>query len=86
MCSSDLPYYMPNAKVDVKGRRAVLLATAGDTDVGCFAGLKKSFELACGFCKWKIAGTLCAFDVYTAGEIARKGDWLEKAEALGRTL
>lgn len=81
-----IPYYMPNAKVDVKGRRAVLLATAGDTDAGCFAGLKKSFELACGFCKWKIAGTLCAFDVYTAGEIARKGDWLEKAEALGRTL
>lgn len=81
-----IPYYMPNSKVDIKGRRAVLLATAGDTTPECFDGLKKSFELACSYCKWEIAGTLCAFDVYTPGEIAQKGNWLKEAETLGKSL
>lgn len=81
-----LPYFSENSKVDIRGRRAVLLATAGDDDSACFDGLKKSFELACGFCKWDIAGTICATDVYKAGEISEKGDWLQRAEALGRSM
>lgn len=81
-----LPYYAENSKVDVRGRRSVLLATAGDTEPGCFEGLKKSYELACGYCKWDNAGTILAYDVYTSGEIAAKGDWLAQAEQLGKKL
>ncbi len=81
-----LPYFSENSKVDVKGRRAILLATAGDTDASCFDGLRKSFELACGYCGWTIPGMVLATDVYPAGEIAAKGDWLAQAEALGKKL
>jgi multimeric flavodoxin WrbA len=81
-----LPYYMPNSKVDMKGRTAVLLSTAGDSSDSCFGGLRKSFELCCAYCKWEIAGEICAADVYGAGEIASKGDWLARAEALGSRL
>jgi multimeric flavodoxin WrbA len=81
-----LPYYMPNSKVDMRGRRAILLAAAGDDSDTCFDGLRKSFELACAYCKWEIAGMICATDVYEAGAIAGKGDWLAKAESLGRNI
>lgn len=81
-----LPYFNENSKIDIKGRRAVLLATAGDAEATCFEGLKRSFELACGFCQWKIAGTILATDVYPVGEISKKGDWLKQAEALGKSL
>lgn len=82
-----LPYYAPNSRVDMKGRRAVLLSCAGDTDPACFDGLKKSFELACGYCEWDIAGEIFALDLYAPGEIAQKGQsWLNQAKELGASL
>ncbi|MDR1885676.1 MAG: flavodoxin family protein [Synergistaceae bacterium] len=81
-----LPYFHPNSKVDVRGRVAVLLSTAGDKDAKCFGGLKKSFELACAYCGWRIAGEILAHGVYGAGEISEKGDWLKRAEDLGKKL
>ena len=81
-----LTYYMPNSKIDMSGRRAVLLTTAGDDSDTCFDGLRKSFELACAYCKWEIVGVICATGVYEAGAIAEKGGWLAKAESLGSNL
>jgi multimeric flavodoxin WrbA len=80
-----LPYYMPDSRVDLREKRAVLLATAGDESATCFDGLRKSFELSCAYCKWEIAGEILAFGVYAAGDIA-SGDWLAQAEALGKNL
>ncbi|MDR0649553.1 MAG: flavodoxin family protein [Synergistaceae bacterium] len=80
-----LPYFSPDAKADIRGKRAVLLAVAGDESPSCFDGLRKSFDLACGFCKLDIAGEIYANGVYAVGDIS-SGDWLSKAEALGRSL
>ena len=81
-----LPYFSENSKVDVKGRRAILLATCGDEEDKAFDGLRKCFELACEYCGWKVEGTICAHSVYPAGEIKEKGDWLAQAEKLGKSL
>jgi multimeric flavodoxin WrbA len=81
-----LPYFSPSSKVDVKGRSAVLIATAGDDDASCFDGLKKSFELACGFTKWRIAGTLLAHGVYEAGAAQSDEALLKRAFELGKSL
>jgi multimeric flavodoxin WrbA len=81
-----LPYYMPDSKVDMTGRRVVLLAVAGDEAPESFEGLRKSFELASGYCKWKVAGEICATGVHDIGDIALKGDWLAQAATLGRSL
>ncbi|MDR3355504.1 MAG: flavodoxin family protein [Synergistaceae bacterium] len=81
-----LPYFHKNSKVDIRGRRAILLSTAGDNDESCFGGLRKTFELACSYCGWEIAGEVCAYGVYDAGAINEKGDWLRRAEELGRNL
>lgn len=80
-------YYMPNSRVDMKGRRAVLLSAASDTDPSCFDGLRKSFELACGFCQWTAAGEICAPGIQAVGDITEKGQaWLKQAEDLGKNL
>jgi multimeric flavodoxin WrbA len=81
-----LPYLCENSKVDLRGRRVILLATAGDGDKRCFDGLRKSFELTCSHCGLRIAGEICAHGVHGAGEISEKGGWLARAEELGRSL
>jgi multimeric flavodoxin WrbA len=81
-----LPYFSPNSKISLKGRRSVLLATAGDDKASAFDGLKKSYELACGYAGFEIAGKVLAYGVHEAGAIERGGDWLDKAYQLGGNL
>ncbi|MDR1581512.1 MAG: flavodoxin family protein, partial [Synergistaceae bacterium] len=65
-----LPYFSQNSKVDLSGCSAVLLATAGDNDDKCFDGLRKSFELACNYAKWQIAGELLVPGVHEATAVS----------------
>ncbi|MDR2780306.1 MAG: flavodoxin family protein [Synergistaceae bacterium] len=81
-----LPYFSPNSKVDVSGLRAVLLATAGDNDDKCSDGLKKSFELACDYAKWQIAGELLVTGVYEATAVSSKEEVLKQAFEMGKNL
>jgi multimeric flavodoxin WrbA len=81
-----LPYFSKNSKVDVSGRRAVLLATAGDSDDRCFDGLEKSFELACNYAKWQIAGELLVPGVHEATAVSSKEEILKQAFEMGENL
>jgi multimeric flavodoxin WrbA len=81
-----LPYFSPNSKVDVSGRGAVLLAAAGDNDEKCFDGLKKSFELACNYAKWQIAGELLVAGIHEATAVSSKEEILKQAFAMGENL
>jgi multimeric flavodoxin WrbA len=81
-----LPYFSPNAKENLKGRRAVLIASAGDKSESCFDGLKKSFELACFFAKWDIAGELLVPGVHEADAVSGNEELLLRAFELGKNL
>jgi multimeric flavodoxin WrbA len=81
-----LPYFSPRSKIDISGRTAVLLATAGDDTEASFDGMRSSFEMACKYAEWKIAGMLLATGLQDAGDVRKSGDWLAKAEKLGRSL
>jgi multimeric flavodoxin WrbA len=81
-----LPYFSPNSKVDLSGHRAVLIATAGDDDDKCFDGLRKSFELACNYAKWKIAGELLVPGVHEAKAVSSKEEILKQAFEMGENL
>ncbi|MDO4559968.1 MAG: flavodoxin family protein [bacterium] len=82
-----LPFFAADSKVSVKGKRAVLLATAGDTEISCFDGLKSSFRLACDFTNWPVAGMICAADMYPQTDMAEKGrKYLFEAYELGKNL
>lgn len=74
-----LPFFAENTKVSVKGKKAVLLATAGDTEDECFEGLKASFRLACGYTNWETAGMICAAGMYPKTDMAEKGEKFRKA-------
>ncbi|MDR3077129.1 MAG: flavodoxin family protein [Synergistaceae bacterium] len=81
-----LPYFSQNSKTDVKGRLAALIATAGDDNASCFDGLKKSFELACGYAKWKVAGERLAHGLYESGAAQKDEKLLERAFELGKNI
>jgi multimeric flavodoxin WrbA len=80
-----LPYFSPNAKISLSGRKAVLLATAED-EAPAFGGLSKSFELACNFAELKIAGEVMVPGVREAGDVSQKQEWLNRAFELGKSL
>jgi multimeric flavodoxin WrbA len=81
-----LPYFSPKSKNDVRGRRAVLISAAADNDASCFDGLKKSFELACNFAGWKIAGEILIHGLHEAGAASKKQEYLETSFETGRNL
>jgi multimeric flavodoxin WrbA len=81
-----LPYFSPNSKINVKARRVVLIASAGDNDESCFDGLKKSFELACAYAKWNIAGELLVPGVHEADAVSGNEGLLGRAFELGKSL
>lgn len=81
-----IPFYSPASPHDFKGKGAVLLSAAGDTETAAFDGLKLSFKHSTNYLGWRILGEICAVDVYPMGEVAKKGEWLEKARTLGNNL
>ncbi len=80
-----LPFLHDDAKWDLKGKKAILVATAGDDKPDAFEGISFSFKTSCELLGMDQTGTLLAYGVYEAGD-ASKGDWLARAEKLGRTL
>lgn len=81
-----LPFYTPKSPHDFRGKGTILLSAAGDSDPSAFDGLKLSFKHSTNYLGWRILGEICATDVYPAGEIKEKGDWLERAKTLGSCL
>lgn len=82
-----LSLFAKKSEIDVRGKKAVLISAAGDTDAECFDGLKASFRLACGYTKWEIAGVICAPGMYPKEAVAADGEkYTEEARELGKRL
>lgn len=80
-----IPYVGKDSPKNLRGKGALLLATAGDDEPEVFEGLAASFRLAREYMKWEDRGSLLAHGVYARGDI-EKGDWLKRASILGSTL
>ena len=82
-----LPFYGENSKIDLRGKKAVLVTAAGDDDAACFGGLRESFRLGCGYTKWEIAGEIYAPGMYPKDAVATNGrKYIEEAYELGKRL
>ena len=81
-----LPYFHPKSTIEIKSRRTVIIATAGDKDESCFSGLMKSFELSCAFAKWDIAGVLLATGLYELGAAKSDKELQKRAFEMGKNL
>jgi multimeric flavodoxin WrbA len=80
-----LPFVHKEALWDLKNKRALLVASAGDDKPDVFQGILFSFKTSCGLLCLEMAEPLLAHGVYGKGE-AEKGQWLNLAESLGRSL
>lgn len=82
-----LPFTAPGAARSVNGKKAVLLAVAGEDRDDIFGGVTASFKHSAEYLSWEIAGEILAHGIYTRGEMETKGTvWLERARTLGRGL
>lgn len=82
-----IPYGSDKAARTVGGKKAILLATAGDTAEECFDGLTASFRQSSAWAGWDIDGEICAPGIYTKGEMRSLGaKYMELAERLGEKL
>ena len=80
-------FYGENSKIDLRGKKAVLVTAAGDDDAACFGGLRESFRLGCGYTKWEIAGEIYAPGMYPKDAVATGGrKYIEEAYELGKRL
>jgi multimeric flavodoxin WrbA len=80
-----LPFLHDEAGWDLKGKKAVLVATAGDDKPDAFDGMAFSFRTSCELLGLDHMEPLLAHGVYEVGDVKR-GKWLEMAEELGRSL
>jgi multimeric flavodoxin WrbA len=80
-----LPFLHENAAWDLRGKEALLVATAGDDRTDAFEGLLFSFRTSCDLLGIQRTEPLLACGVHEKGDIL-KGDWVKKAEERGRAL
>lgn len=80
-----LPFAAEKPLFDLKGKKAVLLSTAGDSDPSCFDGLRFSFRTSCKLLGLENHSEILAHDVYKRGDIEGT-DWLKRAGDVGRAL
>ena len=80
-----LPFVSPQAPFHLKGKKAILLATAGAEDPSCFEGLRFSFRTSCGLLGLEPKAEILAHGIYKRGDIEGT-HWLELAKETGKRL
>lgn len=80
-----LPFAAEKPLFDLRGKKAILVATAGDTDPACFDGLRFSFRTSCKLLGLENHAEILAHGIYLRGEIDGT-DWLDQAKVIGKAL
>lgn len=80
-----LPFVSTEAPFNLKGKKAVLLSTAGDDDPSCFDGLRHSFRVSCGLLGLAPEAEILAHGIYKRGDIEGT-HWLELARQTGKDM
>jgi multimeric flavodoxin WrbA len=80
-----LPFVSEKANFTLKGKKSVLFSTAGDTDPGCFNGLRFSYRSSCELLGMDSLHEILAPGIYRRGDIDGT-DWLERAQRMGKDL
>lgn len=81
-----LPFLSEDAGANLHGKKAALVASAGDDQESCFKGLIFSFRQSCSLLGMEIAAELVRTDLYEKGEISDKVDVMEEIRRQGRDL
>jgi multimeric flavodoxin WrbA len=80
-----LPFVSETPLFDLRGKKAILISTAGDSDPKCFDGLRFSFRSSCALLGLENLHEILAHGIYRRGEIEGT-EWLEQAERFGNKI
>ena len=80
-----LYYFAINDQLQAHPKKAMLLATCGDTDSWAMDGLHLHYQTICRYLGWQDVGYLPAFGMYVRSDI-ESSDYPQKAYELGLSL
>lgn len=78
-------FYANNAQLRASKKKAVVLATCGDTDTWTFDALKHHFEAMLTYLNWTLVGSVYALGMYVRKDI-EASTFPQQAYELGRSL
>ncbi len=78
-------FYANNTALRENPKKALLLATCGDTDNWAMDALKSHYEAICKYLKWESLDTLLAVGMYVREDI-ENSEYPEKAYELGLAI
>jgi multimeric flavodoxin WrbA len=78
-------FYAINDQLQAHPKKAILLATCGDTDSWAMDGLHLHYQTICRYLGWQDVGYLPAFGMYVRSDI-ESSDYPQKAYELGLSL
>lgn len=81
-----VPFLSDEAVSDLKGKKAILVASAGDSHESCFDGLLFSFRESCSLLEMENVGEFCYADLYKKNEAAEDEDLLNELKEAGKTI
>lgn len=81
-----VPFVSDEALSELKGKKAILVASAGDTHDSCFDGLLFAFRESCNLLEMEITGEFCYSDLYTKNEAAEDEALMEDLREAGKTI
>ncbi len=80
-----LPFSSEKPLFDLKGKKAILVSTAGDPDSSCFDGLRFSYRTSCKLLGLENHSEILAHGIYKRNEI-NGSEWIRQAENIGKAL
>ncbi len=81
-----LPYNAPTAPRPLRGKKAVLVASAGDDDSTCFDGLRFSLRRSCALLGLSVAGEICEGELMERDDVRRRPELEQKVDEQGVQL
>lgn len=78
-------YALIRGEKPIQGKKSALIVCGADDDAAGFEGIVKSYETIAHYLQWQVVGTLSVTGVDKKGAVGQ-GDWLARAEALGRAF
>jgi multimeric flavodoxin WrbA len=81
-----LPFLAEDAVSNLTGKKALLVASAGDIHASCFDGLLFSFRQSCGLLGMEVAGEFCYTDMYKKHAAAEDENLLAELKETGKKI
>ncbi len=81
-----VPFVSDEALSVLKGKKAILVASAGDSHESCFDGLLYSFRESCKLLEMEITGEFCYPDLYTKNEASEDEGLIADLKKAGKNI